>query len=234
MHLEINNIHTFYGSSQALFGVSLTVQEGEVVCLLGRNGAGKTTTLRSVMGISRPAAGSIKFKREEIIGKSPFQIARLGIGYVPDTSQIFPDLTVQENLEVARRKLERNSEEWTIERIYSLFPCLKPRHKQRGQFLSGGEQRMLAIGRALMINPELMLLDEPSEGLAPLIRREVIGQIRELNAAGSSVLLAEQNMKLALLVSQKAYIIESGRICWKGTAEEVSQNEEVIRKHLAV
>ena len=234
MQLEVHNVSTYYGSSQVLFGVSLKVHSGEVVCLLGRNGAGKTTTLRSIIGISRPATGSIKFRGEEITGKPPFRIARLGIGYVPDTVRIFPDLTVQENLDVAHRKIDVGVEGWGTERVYGVFPALKVRHKQRAQLLSGGEQKMLGIARALMLNPDLLLLDEPSEGLAPLLRKEVIGKIQELNAEGSSILLAEQNLKLALSVSQRAYIIESGGICWNGTADEISKDEETIQKHLAV
>lgn len=234
MLLEIEEIHTFYGSSHVLFGVSLTVHSGGVVCLLGRNGAGKSTTLKSIMGITRPVSGSIRFKGEEIIGRPPFRIARLGIGYVPDTLDIFPDLSVRENMEVAHRGMTGSAEEWTVDRIYPLFPVLKSRQKARAQFLSGGEQKMLGIARALMVNPDLLLLDEPSEGLAPLVRREVIRQIASLNTEGSSILLTEQNLSLALLVSQDAYIIESGAICWKGTAEEISKDEETIQKHLAV
>jgi len=234
MLLEVEEIHTFYGSGQVLFGVSVTVRSGEVVCLLGRNGAGKSTALKSIMGITRPASGSIRFKGEEIIGKPAFRIARLGIGYLPDTLDIFSDLSVQENMEVARRRLKGGAEEWTVDRIYPLFPVLKARHKTRAQFLSGGEQKMLGIARALMINPDLLLLDEPSEGLAPILRRELIGQIVKLNAEGSSILLTEQNLKLALAVSQITYIIESGIICWKGSTHEVLADEKTIQKHLAV
>lgn len=232
--LEIKEIITCYGQSQVLHGISLNVQQGEVVSLLGRNGVGKTTTFRSIMGLTPPRSGSIKLKGVEIVGKAPFEIARLGIGYVPDDRRIFPDLTVEENLEMARRLAPKKSGQWTLSRVYNLFPVLERLRRSKGTCLSGGEQKMLAIGRALMKNPDLILLDEPAEGLAPLIVKNLMAIIQEIQRSGVTILLADQNLKFCRRVAQRGYIIEKGLIHYEGQIESIWQNEEIVRKFLAV
>ena len=184
MNLEASNIYTSYGLSQILFGVSLRVEEKEVVSLLGRNGVGKTTTLRSIMGLTPPRSGSIRWKGEELVGKSPFQIAKLGIGFVPEERRIFSDLTVWENLDVAVKPARDKKNLWTLDRVFNLFPALHPIQNRRGGFLSGGEQQMLTIARTLMGNPDLLLLDEPSEGLAPIVVQQLGEQIKKLRQEG--------------------------------------------------
>lgn len=231
--LEVRGIHTYYGLSHILFGVSLRVAKGEIVCLLGRNGAGKTTTMKSIIGLVPPKQGSIRFKGEEIAGKQPFLIARMGIGYVPDDRKIFADLTVAENLEIAERKV-KNGTGWDRARVYELFPALRPIESRRGGYLSGGEQRMLAIARALMANPEFLLLDEPMEGLAPLIVRQIEEQILRLREAGLTVLLTEQNVTSALRLSDRCYIIDDGHIRFEGTVEELKADDEVRRRYLLI
>ncbi len=226
--LEVKGIHTFYGLSHILFGVSLKVDQGQVVCLLGRNGAGKTTTLKSILGLTPPKEGRITFKEEDITGKEPYILVRKGIGYVPDDRRIFADLTAGENLEIAARKA-REGEEWDKERVYNLFPALRDLDSRRGSLLSGGEQKMLAIGRALMGNPEFLLLDEPTEGLAPALVRAFGETITTLKEVGLTVLLAEQNVKFTLRLSDFGYIIDKGRICYEGAVEELLENEEVRR-----
>ncbi|MBW2121276.1 MAG: ABC transporter ATP-binding protein, partial [Deltaproteobacteria bacterium] len=228
---DVEEIHTFYGLSHVLFGVSLGVEEGRVVCLLGRNGAGKTTTLKSIMGLTPPKQGSIKFKEQEIAGKPPYLLARMGIGYVPDDRRIFADLTVGENLEIAARKA-RPGEGWNKERVYELFPALERIDSRSGGLLSGGEQKMLAIGRALMGNPELLLLDEPTEGLAPALVQTLERRMTRLKEAGLTVLLAEQNVKSALRLSDRGYIIDNGKIRYHGTIEEIRENEELRKRYL--
>lgn len=232
--LEIKEIITSYGQSQVLHGISLNVQQGEVVSLLGRNGVGKTTTFRSIMGLTPPRSGSIKLKGIEIAGKPPFEIARLGIGYVPDDRRIFPDLTTEENLEMARRLAPKTAGHWTLSRVYNLFPVLERLRRSEGTCLSGGEQKMLAIGRALMKNPDLILLDEPAEGLAPLIVKNLIEVIQEIQRSGVTILLADQNLKFCRRVAQRGYIIEKGLIHYEGQIESIWQNEEIVRKFLAV
>jgi branched-chain amino acid transport system ATP-binding protein len=224
--LEVEGIHTYYSLSHILFDVSLKVDSGQVVCLLGRNGAGKTTTLKSIMGLTPPKRGRITYKNENITGKAPYILARRGIGYVPDDRRIFADLTVQENLEIAARRPE-SGEEWNEDRIYELFPALGEIPHRKGGILSGGEQKMLAIARALMTNPEFLLLDEPTEGLAPTMVNILDERIRELREIGFTVLLAEQNVKFTLGLSDYGYIIDNGRICYQGTVEELSKNEDV-------
>jgi len=226
--LEVEGIHTFYGLSHVLFGVSLKVEPGEVVCLLGRNGAGKSTTLKSIMGLTPPRQGTIRFKGEDITGKQPYVLARKGIGYVPEDRRIFADLTVGENLEIAARKAPGDGG-WDKERVYELFPALKEIESRKGGCLSGGEQKMLAIARALMGNPELLLLDEPTEGLAPTLVRALEEQIRKLKKAGLTVLLAEQNVRSALRLSDRGYIIDKGQIHYQGSIEELLENEEARR-----
>jgi branched-chain amino acid transport system ATP-binding protein len=233
MMLAVNEIHTFYGLSHILFGVSLGVERGEVVCLLGRNGAGKTTTMKSVIGLTPPKRGSIRFKNEEITRIQPYLLARKGIAYVPDDRRIFADLTVRENLEIAARK-GGGAEEWDKERVFELFPALKAIGSRKGGCLSGGEQKMLAIARALMGNPELLLLDEPTEGLAPVLVYALEEQIRRLKEVGLTVFLAEQNVRSALRLSDRGYIIDNGQIRYQGSVEELKENEEVRRKYLLV
>ena len=232
--LEVKEIITRYGQSQVLHGVSLEVEQREVVSLLGRNGVGKTTSFRSIMGLTPPRSGSIRLKGLEIAGKKPYEIAKLGIGYVPDDRRIFPDLTAVENLELARRLAKKSDGPWTLERIYQLFPVLERLKSSMGTTLSGGEQKMLAIGRGLMKNPEILLLDEPSEGLAPLVVRDLAGVILKIQASGVTILLADQNIKFCRKVAGRGYIMEKGLIQHQGTLEEIWQNEEIVRKYLAV
>jgi len=232
--LHIDRINTFYGQSHVLQGVSLSIQRGEVVCLLGRNGVGKTTTLRSVIGLTPPRSGRILFKGMDVAGKQPFQIAQRGIGYVPDDRRIFADLTLFENLELARRLSSRGKVQWTFEKVYDLFPVFIDLKERKGTQLSGGEQKMLAIGRALMKNPDLILLDEPSEGLAPLVVQnlaEVTGRIR---SEGVTILLADQNLKFCRKTSDRGYILEKGTIQHEGTMEEIWKDEEIVKKYLVV
>ncbi len=233
MMLEVEGIHTFYGLSHILFGISLSIRQGDVVCLLGRNGAGKTTTLKSIMGLTPPKHGSIRYKGEETVGTQPYMLARKGIGYVPDDRRIFADLTVGENLEIAARRSEK-ADGWNREKIYGLFPTLKAIEARKGGFLSGGEQKMLAIARVLMGNPELLLLDEPTEGLAPTLIRTLEEQIKKLRETGLTVLLAEQNVRSALRISDRGYIIDNGRIHFTGSIQELRENEEVRKKYLLV
>jgi branched-chain amino acid transport system ATP-binding protein len=231
--LEVDEIHTFYGLSHILFGVSLSVDPGKVVCLLGRNGAGKTTTLKSIMGLTPPKRGRISFRAEKVTGRQPYLLARMGIGYVPDDRRIFADLTVEENLEIAARKRDR-AEEWDRERVYELFPALKSIGSRKGGCLSGGEQKMLAIARALMGNPELLLLDEPTEGLAPALIRTLEERLAALRETGLTVLLAEQNVKSALRLSDRGYIIDDGVVRYQGSIEDIRANEQVRKKYLLV
>ena len=231
--LEVEQIHTFYGLSHILFGVSLSIEAGKVVCLLGRNGAGKSTTLKSIIGITPPKKGSIRFKDIEIAGKQPFMLVRMGIGYVPDDRRIFADLTVEDNLEIAERKTG-DMQGWDKDRVFGLFPVLKSIASRSGGCLSGGEQKMLAIARALMGNPELLLLDEPTEGLAPLMVKVIEGQVSALKETGLTVLLAEQNVKTTLTLSDYGYIIDNGTIRYHGTVEELKENEEVRKKYLLI
>lgn len=231
--LEVEGIHSFYGLSHILFDVSLRVEPGQVVCLLGRNGAGKTTTMKSIIGLVPPRQGHIRFKGEEIGSRPPYQLARKGIGYVPDDRRIFADLTVVENLDIAEKSARRGSG-WDRERVYELFPALKAIESRRGGFLSGGEQRMLAIGRALMGNPEFLILDEPMEGLAPLMVRLIEEQILKLKQTGLTVLLTEQNVTSALRLSDRCYIIDDGHIRFQGSVQELKENDEVRRKFLLV
>lgn len=232
--LELKEIITRYGESQVLHGVSMEVGQGEVVALLGRNGVGKTTTFRSIMGLTPPRSGSIRLKGTELVGKKSFEIAKLGLGYVPDDRRIFPDLTAAENLEIARRLAPKGDGPWTAARVYQLFPILEGLQNSKGTTLSGGEQKMLAIGRALMKNPELLLLDEPSEGLAPLVVRNLVEAIREIKESEVTILLADQNIKFCRKVAGRGYIMEKGLIQYEGTMDAIWQNEEIVRKYLAV
>lgn len=232
MMLEVKEIHTYYGTSHILFGISFDVKQGEVVCLLGRNGAGKTTTFRSIIGLTPPKAGSIKFEGQQIIGKPPYRIAKMGIGYVPDTRRIFPDLTVRQNILVARR--EREGGTWNLETIYALFPKLRELETQMGTQLSGGEQQMLTVARSLMTNPRLILLDEPGEGLAPLVIKAMKDQLGEIKKLGVTMLICEHNVGLATALSDRGYVMDKGSIRYQGTIQELQGNEEVRKKYLMV
>lgn len=228
MSLEVNGIHTFYGLSHVLFGISLTVRERNLVCLLGRNGVGKTTTMRSIIGLTPPQSGSIKFKGQELVRKRPHQIVRLGVSYVPADRRVYHELTVRENLEVGQRS-EGTASVWSMEKVYDLFPDLKKLDTRLAGYLSGGERQMLSIGRALMGNPELLLLDEPTEGLAPLVVKMLENQILQLKEGGTSILLAEQNVKSALRISDQGYIMSKGRIVHEGTIEELRRSKEAMK-----
>lgn len=228
--LTVEGIHTYYGLSHILFDISLSLAKGEIVGLLGRNGAGKSTTMRSIAGLTPPKQGQIRFKGQSIAGKKPFQLVRDGIAYVPDDRRVFADLTVDDNLEIP---YDRNGE-WNKARVYHLFPALAEIKSRRAGNLSGGEQQMLTIGRALMTSPECLLLDEPTEGLAPLIVKDLELQILKLKEAGISILLSEQNIKSALKMISRAYVIDNGRIRFDGTVAQLEANEEVKRKYLMV
>jgi branched-chain amino acid transport system ATP-binding protein len=234
MILEVNDIYTAYGLSQILFGVSLKVEEGEIISLLGRNGVGKTTTLRSIMGLTPPQSGSIKWRGEEIAGKPTYEISRLGIGFVPEDRRIFSDLTVWENLDVAIQPGRKKENVWTLERVFDLFPALKPIQSRKGGYLSGGEQQMLTIARTLMSNPDLLLLDEPSEGLAPLVVQQLGEQIAKLRREGMTILLCEQNQRFSLDLSDRLYILEKGTIKYEGTVQDFLKDEKIGRTYLAV
>jgi len=228
--LDVKGIHTYYGLSHILYDVSLKVEKGEVVGLLGRNGAGKSTTMRSIMGLTPPKEGEITFNGENITGEKPFKLYRKGIGYVPDDRRVFADLSVDDNLDIVYRR----GIEWNKERVYELFPALGEIKNRRAGNLSGGEQQMLTIARALMGSPELLLLDEPTEGLAPLIVRDLEEQIIKLKQTGISILLSEQNVRSAMKLIDRVYVIDNGRIRFQGTAKELEENEEVKKKYLMV
>jgi branched-chain amino acid transport system ATP-binding protein len=233
MILEVIDIYTSYGLSQILFGVSLQVDKGEVVSILGRNGVGKTTTLRSVMGLTPPKSGSIKWRSEEIAGKPPYQIAMLGIGFVPEDRRIFSDLTIWENLDVAIKSSRGKRGGWTMERVFELFPDLKPIQNRKGGYLSGGEQQMLTIARTLMGNPELLLLDEPSEGLAPIVVQQLGEQISKLRQEGMTILLCEQNARFSMGLSDRVYILEKGEVRYQGSIADFKKDEEIYKTYLA-
>ena len=234
MILEVQAIDTFYGVFQALFSVSLALDAGEVVCLLGRNGAGKTTTILTIMGLTPPRRGRVVFRGEDLAGKPPHVIARKGIGLVPEDRRIFPDLSVVENLELAQKRGRDGGVEWTVDKVVRTFPRLGECQHRKGGLLSGGEQQMLTIGRALMGNPDLLLLDEPTAGLSPLIVKALGEQIRHLKAEGETILLAEQNADFALGLSDRAYVIDKGAICYAGTAAAILADERIRRDYLAV
>jgi branched-chain amino acid transport system ATP-binding protein len=235
--LEVHDIHTAYGLSRVLFGVSLGVDAGECVCLLGRNGVGKSTTMRSIMGLTPPHAGRILWHGRDITGAAPYRIARAGIGFVPEDRRVFADLTVWENLDVARRTAARPGDgaaPWTIERVFDLFPKLRELTDRNGGYLSGGEQQMLTIARTLMGNPSLLLLDEPSEGLAPLVVDHLLEQIARLKREGLTILLAEQNVEFSLALADRVYVVEKGAIRFTGTAAELRDNEALRHELLAL
>jgi branched-chain amino acid transport system ATP-binding protein len=232
--LAVQELETAYGQSQVLFGVSLRITPGQVATLLGRNGMGKTTTVRSIMGMVRSRAGSIVFDGASITGLPSYRIAQAGIGLVPEGRQIFPNLTVRENL-VATAANRRNAKEpWTLERVFDLFGNLKSRSNNYGNQLSGGEQQMLAIGRALMTNPRLLILDEATEGLAPLIRADIYRSIERLKGAGLSILVIDKDLKTLIRIADVHYMLEKGRVVWTGSSSELAANEEVQHRYLGV
>jgi len=238
MLLEVHDLNTFYGASHVLQGISLNVAEGELVALLGRNGMGKSTTLKTIMGLVKSKSGSVIFEGKEITGFPPFKAAQAGIGYVPEERRIFPELSVLDNLLLGVKGGKMGDPNdpnvWTIDRIFSHFPKLKERTHQQGRFLSGGEQQMLAIGRSLMGNPKLLLVDEPTEGLAPLMVQEVRNVLEEINKAGVSILLVEHNLKVALSLSSRVYLMGKAHIGYNGSVEELKNNNEVRAKYLEV
>jgi branched-chain amino acid transport system ATP-binding protein len=232
--LEVHDIHAAYGSSRVLFGISLTVARGECVCLLGRNGVGKTTTMRAIMGLTPPSSGRIVFDGTDITGLPPHRIARLGLGFVPENRRIFAELTVWENLDVAARAAGRSGY-WTVEAVYGLFPKLSELANRQGGFLSGGEQQMLTIGRTLMGNPDLLLLDEPSEGLAPLVVESMLEQVsRLMKREGLTILLAEQGVDFSLALADRVYVLEKGAVRFAGAAAELRDNPRLRDELLAL
>ena len=230
--LELENINAYYGDSHILYGVSLAVREGEIVCLLGRNGAGKTTTILTVMGYLQPRPGRIRYRNRDIAGLPPYQVARLGFGFVPQERGIFPSLTVRENLTVFARTGGKGF--WTLARIFDLFPVLRARERNLGFQLSGGEQQMLSIARALMLNPAMLLLDEPSEGLAPMIVQQIIEVLARLKQEGLAILLVEQSLRTAFAVGDRHHVLNKGEICFCGSAAELEGNDFVLRNYLSV
>ena len=230
--LDLENVNAYYGDSHILHGVSLAVNEGEVVCLLGRNGAGKTTTILTIMGYLKPRPGRILYRGRDIAALPPYAVARLGFGFVPQERGIFPSLTVRENLTVFARA--HAGDRWTLERILELFPSLRARERNLGFQLSGGEQQMLSIARALMLNPALLLLDEPSEGLAPMIVQGIVEVLKNLKREGLAILLVEQNLRTALAVADRHHDMNKGEICFTGSSSELEGNEFVLRNYLSV
>ena len=230
--LEVRDLETAYGRSQVLFKVDFEIKTGQVVTLLGRNGMGKTTTVRSIMGIVRPRSGTIVFEKRALENLPSYRIAQAGIGLVPEGRQVFPNLTVRENLVATASKRGRNP--WTLGRVYGLFNNLKERENHYGNQLSGGEQQMLAIGRALMTNPRLLILDEATEGLAPLVRTEIYRSIERLKAEGLSILLIDKDVRSLTRVANQHYVLEKGRVVWSGTSSELSANPEIQHRYLGV
>jgi branched-chain amino acid transport system ATP-binding protein len=238
MLLEVDDLNTYYGFSHVLQGISLNIAQGELVALLGRNGMGKSTTLKTIMGLVKPKSGSVVFEGREITGYPPYKAAREGLGYVPEDRRIFPELSVLDNLFLGIKGGKMGDPNdphiWTIDRIFKHFPMLKERAQQKGKFLSGGEQQMLAIGRSLMGNPRLLLVDEPTEGLAPLMVQEVRNVLADINKAGVTILLVEHNLKVALSLATRIYLMGKAHIGFKGTIREFENNKEVREKYLEV
>jgi branched-chain amino acid transport system ATP-binding protein len=233
--LELSHVDAYYDDSHILFDLSLTVEAGEVVCLLGRNGAGKTTTARSIVGLTPPRAGRITLRGHDLVGLPPYRIARLGIGFVPEDRRVFPNLTVYENLEVARCTWGHGAASpWTVERVFDLFPILAQRRRQLGATLSGGEQQMLTIARTLMGDPAVLLLDEPSEGLAPLVVETLRQQLAQLKQNGLTIVLAEQNVRFVSELGDRVYILEKGMVRYQGSMAEFLADEPVRQAYLAV
>jgi len=232
--IEVADLDVYYGTSQILFGVGISVRQGETMALLGRNGAGKSTTMKAIMGLAPPRRGKVSLRGAVISGRKPHAIARAGLGFVPEDRQIFPEHTVEDNLVIGRKKGPDGQDEWPIKRIYEVFPLLEPlRHRIAGR-LSGGEQQMLAIARTLMGNPALLLLDEPSEGLAPIIVQRIGELLRQLRSLGSTVLIAEQNMHFCLGLASHATVIDKGQIVYAAGIDELKANDGIRRRYLAL
>ena len=237
MLLEVDGLNTFYGESRVLQGMSLEVDQGEIVALLGRNGMGKSTTLKSIMGLITPRSGTVIYRDEDITGYPPYKVANAGIGYVPEERWIFPTLTVLENLSMGIKggKIDKgNPNAWTVEKIFEHFPSLEKRQKSKGANLSGGEQQMLAVGRSLMGNPDLILVDEPTEGLAPLLRKEVRDMLASISKTGVSILLVEQNFKVAMSLAKRVYVMKKACCAFAGTVEELAARDDIREKYLEV
>lgn len=235
--IAVRDIHSYYGKSHVLHGVSFELKEGELVCLLGRNGVGKSTTLKSIMGMVRPSQGEIRFEGQELIGRQPYEIARLGVGYVPEDRRIFKSLSVHENLLMGIKGSNNRGpikDRWTIDRVYQVFPRLKERRGNKGIHLSGGEQQMLTVARTLMGNPKLILVDEPTEGLAPLIVKDVLDMLATVRNSGVTVLMVEQNFKAAVKVADRFYIMSKGQMVFQGDMAALMAAEEVRRNYLEV
>ena len=232
--LEMEGLDAFYGQSQALFGMSLSVEAGQVVSLMGRNGMGKTTTIRSIMGLIRPRGGSLSFQGQNLIGLASYKVAQLGLGLVPEGRQIFPNLTVRENLVATARTGQGTSKPWTLDRVYELFPRLEDRQSSMGNQLSGGEQQMLAVGRALTTNPTLLLLDEATEGLAPLVRDEIWSCLSVLKSAGQAILIIDKNVETLTEICDHHFIVEKGHLVWNGNSDELRANPEIQQQYLGV
>jgi branched-chain amino acid transport system ATP-binding protein len=232
--LAVRGLETFYGVSQVLFGLTLDIAQGEVVTLLGRNGMGKTTTINSIMGIVPPKAGSIQFDDHEVTRLPSFRIAKLGLGLVPEGRQVFPNLTVLENLVATAANRHGASAPWTTERIFEMFPELAARRSSMGNLLSGGEQQMLAVGRALMTNPRLLLLDEATEGLAPLIRQKIWAALARIRTTGVSILVVDKNVADLIRIADRHFIIDKGRVVWHGTSLELAAHQDIQHRFLGV
>lgn len=232
--LALRNVEAAYGTSQVLFGVSLDVGAREVCTLIGRNGMGKSTTIKTVMGMMAPRKGSIRFDGEEIQARAPYRVARAGIALVPEGRRVFPNLTVRENLVATAGNRRAVAEPWTLERVYAMFPRLKERERNAGSNLSGGEQQMLAIGRALMTNPQLLILDEATEGLAPLVRLEIWRCLEQLKAAGLSLVVIDKNIGPLLRLADRHYILEKGAVVWSGTSDALRSNPDLLHQYVGV
>lgn len=232
--LELNQVETFYGSIQALFGMSLRCEQGQVTALLGRNGMGKTTTVGSILGILSSRNGDIRFNGETITGKPAYEIAKLGIGLVPEGRQIFPNLSVRENLIATAANYSNNNDPWTLDRVLDFFPRLSERLNNQGSQLSGGEQQMLAIGRALMLNPRLLILDEATEGLAPLIRQEIWRRLEHLKQSGMTILLIDKNIDEFAHIADQHFIVEKGQIVWQGASDSLTDDAELKARYLGI
>jgi branched-chain amino acid transport system ATP-binding protein len=232
--LELQGIETAYGSSQVLFGVSLSVQPGECITLIGRNGMGKTTTVKSIMGLLRPRGGQVRMDGQLISEQASWRAARAGLGLVPEGRQIFPNLSVRENLVATAGNRHRRAQPWTLDAVYTMFPRLKERERNLGSNLSGGEQQMLAIGRALMTNPKLLILDEATEGLAPLIRTEIWGCLSRLRSTGLAMIVIDKNIGPLLNLADRHYILEKGRVVWQGGSDELRAQPQVLQRYLGV
>ena len=232
--LEVNDVETFYGSSQALFGMSFAVRQGEFATLIGRNGMGKTTTVKSIMGLLRPGAGKVVFSGKALERMPAYRVAQLGIGLVPEGRQVFPNLSVRENLIATANNRLRAPDPWNMERVYGLFPRLQERERNLGANLSGGEQQMLAIGRALMTNPRLLILDEATEGLAPLIRQEIWDCLARLKSSGQTIIVIDKNIGALLRLADSLHIVEKGRVVWTGSSASLRSQPEVLRQYVGV